>query len=474
MKKQITRTIQIILLLCIVLLQAVPASALQTERVYLLDMQTATLSSYAFRAEDTDFSDSHLFYDQLVTQEQKALYDLIVCATPADGALTLPVTQMPSLPVITDPTFESKLIAYLAEQVLPAYAAACEDAPMLFWTKSISYSCSYSMRGDELVGIDIICLPVAAQGFSASNYESALAEIQNVLDGLSFDGTTRKELLTQFHDYLCDTIVYIDSAYAHNIYGALVEGEAVCEGYARAFKLFCDLYGIPCMLITGDALTSTGYGPHAWNAVRMEDGNWYGVDVTWDDQSKIYYDFFLVGSQSVPEHFQELTFAESHIESGDFFSNGAVIMEFPTLAEGVYTHTHIYDGGTVTVSPTCTHEGEMLYSCLGCDDTYTEPIAMIAHDYQNGSCTMCGQKEQPDITYGDCNGDDTVNGKDLTRLLRYLATFDPFAGTSTVELGAGADCNGDGVINGKDVTRLLRYLALVDPSTGESSVVLGK
>ena len=47
-------------------------------------------------------------------------------------------------------------------------------------------------------------------------------------------------------------------------------------------------------------------------------------------------------------------------------------------------------------------------------------------------------------------------------------------GESTIELDAGADCNADGVINGKDVTRLLRYLANYDPATGDSSVQLGK
>ena len=35
------------------------------------------------------------------------------------------------------------------------------------------------------------------------------------------------------------------------------------------------------------------------------------------------------------------------------------------------------------------------------------------------------------------------------------------------------DANGDGVVNGKDATRLMRYLASIDPVTGESSVVLG-
>lgn len=61
---------------------------------------------------------------------------------------------------------------------------------------------------------------------------------------------------------------------------------------------------------------------------------------------------------------------------------------------------------------------------------------------------------------GDCNGDGTVSGKDLTRMLRYLADYDNSTGTSSVDIDrAAADLNGDSVIDGKDITRLLKILA---------------
>ena len=61
---------------------------------------------------------------------------------------------------------------------------------------------------------------------------------------------------------------------------------------------------------------------------------------------------------------------------------------------------------------------------------------------------------------GDCNGDGTVSGKDLTRILRYLADYDNSTGTSSVDIDhAAADLNGDSVIDGKDITRLLKILA---------------
>jgi len=207
--------------------------------------------------------------------------------------------------------------------------------------------------------------------------------------------------------------------------------------------------------------------------VRMEDGNWYGVDVTWDDQNKIYYDFFLIGSTSVPKSFLKITFAESHIVEADFFGDGSVIMQTPTLSAEAYTHTHTYDQGTVTVAPTCQSEGTITYSCTECSVSYSETLPIIDHDYQDGICTMCGASSVV-IKYGDCNGDDKINGQDMTRLLRYLANFDYTTGNSTIEIESGADCNGDGTINGKDMTRLLRYLANFDHATGESTIKLGK
>jgi len=66
-------------------------------------------------------------------------------------------------------------------------------------------------------------------------------------------------------------------------YGALVEGNASCEGYARAMQLLLDLQGIDCYIVTGEATSSAGETVgHAWNKVRI-DGDWYQLDATWND-----------------------------------------------------------------------------------------------------------------------------------------------------------------------------------------------
>lgn len=58
--------------------------------------------------------------------------------------------------------------------------------------------------------------------------------------------------------------------------GAMLDGVAVCNGYAKAMSLMCGIEGIPCYKIKG----KSGTGQHAWNKVYAG-GAWYVVDPTW-------------------------------------------------------------------------------------------------------------------------------------------------------------------------------------------------
>jgi transglutaminase/protease-like cytokinesis protein 3 len=83
------------------------------------------------------------------------------------------------------------------------------------------------------------------------------------------------------HRYLTDTITYdenhAENKNAFNVYGALIEGLAVCQGYAQSYKLLLHLIDIESIIVTGVA----GGEKHAWNLVNY-DGEWYHVDVTWN------------------------------------------------------------------------------------------------------------------------------------------------------------------------------------------------
>lgn len=119
-------------------------------------------------------------------------------------------------------------------------------------------------------------------------------------------------LARYINDYIVNNCRYItgeDRDYASTAYGCLVEGEANCEGYAKAFDLLAAELGLKSALITGT--TDSGEN-HAWNQVKVGT-NWYNIDVTWadtdgfGDMRKMY---FLC---------DDATFEKSHIADTTFF-----------------------------------------------------------------------------------------------------------------------------------------------------------
>ena len=50
--------------------------------------------------------------------------------------------------------------------------------------------------------------------------------------------------------------------------------------------------------------------------------------------------------------------------------------------------------GHVTTEATCTEAGSIVYTCSSCQDTYSETIPALGHNYVNGTCDVCGE-EQP-------------------------------------------------------------------------------
>jgi len=107
-------------------------------------------------------------------------------------------------------------------------------------------------------------------------YDKAAGIIADEVPGSG--STFQKELAV--HDYLTGNIVY-DSAQSEEsftVYGALIGGRAVCSGYAQAFKTLMNMLNTDCLIVTGTANGDS----HAWNLINVG-GDWYHVDVTWND-----------------------------------------------------------------------------------------------------------------------------------------------------------------------------------------------
>ena len=170
--------------------------------------------------------------------------------------------------------------------------------------------------------------------------ENAVTYLENIKKQM-VEQTITDDVYTKIakvHNWLIYFIDYAEnetSKDAHTIYGALKNGEAVCEGYARAFKYLMDGLNIPCVLVSGTAQNSQGQTEtHAWNYVQINN-NWYAVDVTWDDPviigggeqtSDIKYKHFLKGSEE---------FFVDHTEDG-VISELSMEFKFPTISSQNY------------------------------------------------------------------------------------------------------------------------------------------
>ena len=95
---------------------------------------------------------------------------------------------------------------------------------------------------------------------------------------------------------------------AYTAYGALVEGKAVCQGYAALFYLMCRYAGLPVVVLTGQAVGSMGYENHAWNMIQL-DGKWYQVDATWDEGKPVWQQrYFARGTSDFTGHILDMEF----------------------------------------------------------------------------------------------------------------------------------------------------------------------
>lgn len=173
-------------------------------------------------------------------------------------------------------------------------------------------------------------------------------------------GTAKKVLQARYaNKYLAENTEYDDisaassaittASAAQTAYGALVNGDAVCNGYSRAFKAVMDKLEIPCVVVGGYSVSKSSDGEyttvgeaHAWNYVwfenpvsednggvatqSAEDGAWYGYDVTWNSTGTNVNSYIDMGKFAM---FKE------HSPDGEISTSGYLV-SYPELADYNY------------------------------------------------------------------------------------------------------------------------------------------
>ena len=141
--------------------------------------------------------------------------------------------------------------------------------------------------------------------YTTSQQETQLnSYIKNtILPQLALGGKTTYQKVQAIYNWITKNIRYDyahlnDNTYKlqYTAYAAAINKTAVCQGYANLFYRLANDAGIDCRIITGTADGGNGvWGPHAWNIVKMDDGNYYCLDATWDE-GRSSYSYFLKGT----------------------------------------------------------------------------------------------------------------------------------------------------------------------------------
>ena len=301
---------------------------------------------------------SGTYYDQLSTDEQEMYSKIWELFKDGDAkkddtsesiTYDLGITKTVNVDVSNYKADIKFKLNGLTSTAMKAYSALIYDHPELTWLdgrEQIGLTCKYiapTGTGTAPVDLQLVLAlsPSVVSGVTPAEMNGLISTAKSAVAS-SRKSSSDYDTLEAIHDYLCNLIAYnheavkSDTKYTsrqtfayQTAYSAFAKcnGDSVintvCAGYAKSFKILCDEFGIKCAIISGTGVSDSGSENHAWNAVEL-DGKWYAVDCTWDDQTepekakKIFKDFFLVGSETVPVNFYKKNFGYTHVNNADF------------------------------------------------------------------------------------------------------------------------------------------------------------
>ena len=327
------------------------------------------------------------FYAWLENNISGALVDPSGCATYKSNYVYAAKVNTGTIPFTYDDDPESaaaealtnglpETLSDVKPYLVAVYSAFDRDHPEIFWLtggsvsgSSVSYSYSYGGGSGTVKYTQNFYFYLTNSGRNfdvrqetyrtASSINTAAAQrdtaVEQILSQVTATNTYEQvrqlnRILTTTNCYNSNVSSAPDSAYecTSALLGSTGSAGPVCEGYSRAFKVLCDELEIPCVLVDGMSYNSGGSGAHMWNNVQMPDGNWYAVDVTWNDpvvsgktgavsgyESENY---LLVGSDTVVNG---MAFSASHVVENSVVSGSTCFTNGPVLASSAYTYVPV-------------------------------------------------------------------------------------------------------------------------------------
>lgn len=143
--------------------------------------------------------------------------------------------------------------------------------------------------------------------------KSTLEMASDVLDEIITDDMDNYEKEKAVYEWMVTNCSFDDGMliavpttqdYSATPYGVLKNHTGVCVGYATTFRLFMQMLDMECMVVHSSDLG------HSWDLVKLDDGNWYHVDIYMDISSNGGYADF---------NMNDIMCSHSHNWNQDFF-----------------------------------------------------------------------------------------------------------------------------------------------------------
>lgn len=174
------------------------------------------------------------------------------------------------------------------------YFKVVEDHPEFFFLGN-SVSWSGSSQG-IILKFNYLYLPEEAE-LKIEKFEKQVAQI---IEDLIKPSMSQLEMELAFHDYILLNTSYqlgTISNDSYTAYGVLMEGQGVCQGYAKAMQLLLNEVGIEAIYVSSPQMN------HGWNIVTIE-GETYHLDVTWNDPvpdvlGRVRYRYFNLSDEEM-------------------------------------------------------------------------------------------------------------------------------------------------------------------------------
>lgn len=177
------------------------------------------------------------------------------------------------------------------ERLTAVLEAFLRDNPQFFYISRTYHLEGHESNKESNASYDAVLLQFTLPlGERRTAIQQLSATVDELISGCPTNADDyEKELY--LHDQLASRCVYDTIAAssqadvyhnAYTAYGALIEGKAVCEGYAKAMQLLLLKANLPSTVVSGLSLTSGEN--HMWNQVAIHGENYF-LDPTWNDHN---------------------------------------------------------------------------------------------------------------------------------------------------------------------------------------------